>query len=364
MANKFWVGAGSSTNANATTPTNWALTSGGANDAAIPTTGDAVIFDGVGANAQDNCVWNIADSFIAFDTQGYTGTMSGSSAITISGNDAGAPASVTFRWGSGMTRTYTGAVTFTGASGTVTITNNGKNFGSNVTLNGAASFAPSDGFNASGSSGLTITVGNWNGGGFNFQFPRLIATGSGTRAITLGAGTYTITDPDGAAWELRGTNITLVTTGATIVYSGTQTASRTFGSPTGADYSNATINLSNASRKTFACILSGTNVIYGALNLTNVGNLQLQSSQTHIFTAQPTFGGTSSLQPIMQSQTSGTVATASTDIALTFDYVFFQGLTKAGTGSITGTNSFDGGSNTGLSISGPSGGGTAHILGG
>ena len=43
MANKFWVGGTGTWDA--TTTTNWSLTSGGAGGAAVPTSADAVIID-------------------------------------------------------------------------------------------------------------------------------------------------------------------------------------------------------------------------------------------------------------------------------------------------------------------------------
>jgi hypothetical protein len=80
---KYWVGNGSTENWSATAPTNWSDSSGGTNDAAVPTSADNVIFDsGSGLSIID-----IATTILSFTvTTGFTGTLQHSAILTIAGN--------------------------------------------------------------------------------------------------------------------------------------------------------------------------------------------------------------------------------------------------------------------------------------
>lgn len=82
MAELWWVGGGSSTNWNATEPTNWSLTSGGDNDAPLPASGDYVYF-----NSSADCRVNLnPPALTGWDMTGYTGAMSASGVRTVSIN--------------------------------------------------------------------------------------------------------------------------------------------------------------------------------------------------------------------------------------------------------------------------------------
>lgn len=74
-ASRYWVGGGSSANWNATANTNWASTSGGANNASVPTSADDVFFDGAGTNGNTNCTATGADCLTFTRSDGYTSTI-------------------------------------------------------------------------------------------------------------------------------------------------------------------------------------------------------------------------------------------------------------------------------------------------
>ena len=71
---KYWVGGGSSANWGATSPTNWALTSGGANNAAVPTSSDNVFFD-ANSGSGTSIISLTTQSVKSLDMTGYTGTL-------------------------------------------------------------------------------------------------------------------------------------------------------------------------------------------------------------------------------------------------------------------------------------------------
>lgn len=82
-ASRYWVGGGSSVNWNATANTNWAATSGGANNQSVPTSADDVIFDTTASPATISATITIL-SFTK--TSGYTGTITRSATLTVAGN--------------------------------------------------------------------------------------------------------------------------------------------------------------------------------------------------------------------------------------------------------------------------------------
>lgn len=128
-ATRYWVGGGSSSNWNATGPTNWSATSGGANNASSPGLTDDVIFDGVGATANTNSGISASVTILSYTvSSGYTANINhgNGTTLTVAGN---------VTWHSGFTFTGAGAMTI---SATSTITSGGKTFGGQITLSGAS----------------------------------------------------------------------------------------------------------------------------------------------------------------------------------------------------------------------------------
>lgn len=123
-ASRYWATTlGSSSNWNATANTSWSATSGGANNASVPTSADSIFLD-----ANSNAVSTISANITVFsvDCNGFTGTLTHNSGITLTISGA----SGIFRLSAGMTytrgSTTTSAIKFTATSGTNQITTNGK----------------------------------------------------------------------------------------------------------------------------------------------------------------------------------------------------------------------------------------------
>ena len=125
-ASRYWVGAGSSTNWNATSNTNWGATSGGVNNQSVPASSDDVIFDGAGGgNGASTISAGITILSLSF-TIGYTNTVTINSSPTIAGN-----------FTDQTQHTWAGSAGLY-LSGTVTITSNGKTFPNAVYFTGTA----------------------------------------------------------------------------------------------------------------------------------------------------------------------------------------------------------------------------------
>lgn len=182
-------------------------------------------------------------------------------------------------------------------------------------------------------------------------------TGTGTRTLNMGDGIWTVSGTTGTVWDCGViTNLTFNANSSTLAFSATPTSSRTinFG---GLTYNIVTITNSVASSRTIIWSV-GNPTFTGAVTLSNVLNLRLSGTQAYTFNGGLTYNGTSTTQAALYTDGAGTpAATVNVAGAVSLAWLFIQNITKGGAGSITATNSFDAGGNTGVTITGPSGGG-------
>ncbi len=374
MADRYWVGGGASTNWDATGNTNWSATSGGSNNASVPTTGDNVVFNG--SSGAGTSVMNVALSLNSFDCNGFTGTLTHNAlTLTITGNDAGSLNGVTFRLASGMT--YTAAsqsriVTFTATSGTSTITTAGKTLGALV-LNGAGgTFSLGDNLTTfvASAAGITLTAGTFTDNNHNVTIPCFLSTNSNTRVVTLGTGTaWTINAPTGTVWDFSTTTGLTINPGtATITFSSAATSSRVFVTG-GKTFPNIAIADSGSTRGELTITSSGGTTTFASLALTAPTNVTFTSGQTTTISNAFTLTGTAfnSLNTLRASNSAqGVVATISIASGTpTLAYAYLQSMAFTGGATFTAPNSYNGGANTGITITGPStSSGGAQIIGG
>lgn len=122
-ASRYWVGGGANSNWNATGNTNWGSTSGGTNNASVPTSVDDVIFDGAGVNGNTNSTISADTTILSLDiTTGYTATMTHNAVLNIAGN---------WTFTSGYTIAGSSSITIVAAS---TITSNGRTWPNALTI--------------------------------------------------------------------------------------------------------------------------------------------------------------------------------------------------------------------------------------
>jgi hypothetical protein len=163
--------------------TTYSLTTGGPADGANPTATDNVFLDANSGQLTVNASFTCAN----FNCTGYTGTLSGSSSMVITG--------ATFKLVAGMTYSHTGGITFTGANagGPVSMDFAGKTMNS-VTYNG-----PGIAFNflsaliidpAAGT--FALTAGNVDVNGFDLSARILSSSNSNVRSLDLGGSTLTL----------------------------------------------------------------------------------------------------------------------------------------------------------------------------
>jgi hypothetical protein len=176
MADRYWVGGTASWDG--TAGTKWATTSGGAGGASVPTSADDVFFDANSTGTVTIATGNTGAKSI--NCTGFTGTLTGTAAITISG-------SITLA--TGMTYSHTGLVTF---NADATINSAGKNFspfdvnGSGITVQLGAALTTASNQNT------TITQGTFTTNNFAFTTSNINSSNSNTRTINFGSSTVAI----------------------------------------------------------------------------------------------------------------------------------------------------------------------------
>jgi hypothetical protein len=180
----YWVGG----TGNWSSTTKWSTSSGGVSGAAIPTSLDAVNFDSLSnataytatIDAGLTAIAKCASFTMAGPATGNV-TFAGTVAIAFHGN-------VSFA-ATGITRTYTGAMSLAGNS-SYTFTTNGQALSSIVTVIGVgATWTLGSAF--SNANSFTVTYGSFSTSGSNYSFSPTSLASSGTtvRSLSLNAST-------------------------------------------------------------------------------------------------------------------------------------------------------------------------------
>ena len=353
MANRYWVGGGSSTNWNATGNTNWSASSGGANNASVPGTGDNVFFD---ANSgAGNAVISASQSIGTLDCTGYTGTLTSNSSTTLTVDGA----SGVIKFGSGMTMALhsTAFIAITGATGTITITSNGKVI-TNLTINAPGGLVQlADALRVGdGTSGrvLTLTAGHFDANDQDVYAESVASSNTNTRTLSMGSGTWRLIRPSGSAnvWSFSTvTNLTFNKETANIIITGpgSSTLNANFAGG-GLTYNDVTFN-APAAGVARTTLISGANT-FAHLNIGAGWSVALSANQT--IQNAPTWVGTPA-QPIIfygsDQFTARTISVASGTVSLLWGVL--QNITGAGGATFTSANTMNAGGVTGWTVNKP-----------
>lgn len=196
----------------------------------------------------------------------------------------------------------------------------------------------------------------------NVTLSTFSATGSATKTLNMGDGTWTITNGGSTVWDCTTcTNLTLNANSSTLVFASTQSVNKSY--PLGGKTFN-NIAITNATNAAFLndFASAGNFTVSGTFTLNgNVRLVRLGASQTVTITGAWTWDGAQSATNVLINA-SGT-ATVSVGAANTLSWLSIQQVTKSGAGSITVNNGFDAGGNTSVTINAPSGGGNGQCIG-
>jgi hypothetical protein len=308
----------------------WAATSGGAGGESVPTSADNVFFD---SNSLGAFVAIAAGNTGAgsINCTGFTGALSGNTAITVSG-------SITLV--AGMGYTYTGALTF---NGTGTLTTAGKTL-SAVTVNGSGiTVTLGDALNLSTNT-LTVTQGTFDTSNYNLTANLISSNNANTRTISLGSSTITLA----AATPVDFTNTTNLTFNA-----GTSQINCTNTTPVfngnGLTYYNVTFTNGDLTAKT----INGANTFNNlTANSTTTGLMNVVFSANQTVNGTFTAAGNSVINRVfVRSDVIGTTRTI-TAAALSANDCDFRDTTITGAAAgTTPTRAGDCGGNTGITFS-------------
>jgi hypothetical protein len=263
----------------------WALTSGGAGGQAVPTSADDVFFSSLSTGTCTISTGNTGAKSI--NCTGFTGTLTGTAAITVSG-------SITLV--AGMTYSYTGSLLINATS---TLTSGGKTHGpitfrnlsgGTLTLGSACTLGTTRNFD--------LSAGTLNLNGFTLSTGVFQNNTGDTRAITFGSANIALTTTTAAA------SILVIQTGTNFSWTGTGGFTRNQAATANIDIfglgggtvSNA-VNLTvNAGSSTLTFVTAGwiknlifsgsTCTVAGSVNM--AGNLTLASGGTYT-SVVPTF---------------------------------------------------------------------------
>jgi hypothetical protein len=286
----YWVAGGTG---NWSSATNWSATDGGASGAGPPTTGDDAFFT-VNSGA-GTATMSANFSLRNLDFTGFVGTWGGAGTLTMTGS--------TFKLATGMTRTFTGAITFANTSGTLAITCNGITLDNGVTFNGVGgTFQFQDDFINSTGHGIVHTDGVLDTNGKNVAGASFASTSATTRTLTMTNSTWTISGTSGNPWN------TNVTTGLTLNASG------------------SLIKFTNSTSTGITMLFGPTGITYGDIELagTGSGTLTLASST-----------GTLAARHITVSNSNGATLTESGNVHLSGNLTFNSGYTGLWSGLAT-----------------------------
>ncbi len=341
MANRYWVGGTASWDA--TAGTKWSLTSGGAGGQAVPTASDDVFFDA----ASGAVTVTVSASSVCRDLNftGFTGTFAGSSPIAIS-------SSLTLA--TGMTRTFTGVLTFNSTASGKTITMNGKTLASSITFNGVGGvWTLQD--TANWTSGtVTLTNGTLDTNNVTLSFGAF-SLGAGTKTLTLGSSTVNIASTWNANTNVAnftlnsGTSSIVVTPNGVVFEGGGKTYYNLNWSPTANNarltfrqsntFNNITATPSSVPKAVFISSAAGVTQTINVLTLTGFDathRIQVESS---------TIGSTFTLSAATTSLTN----------------VNFQDCIATGAAAWSGTSIGNALGNTGITFTSPT---TRYWIGG
>jgi hypothetical protein len=311
MADRYWVGGTASWDG--TAGTKWALTSGGLGGQAVPTSADDVFFSNLSTGTCTITTGNTGAKSI--NCTGFTGTIAGSAAITVSG-------SITLV--AGMTYTASGTITI---NATATLTTASKTFGA-LTINGSGITVTLGDALSMASASITITAGTFDTAGYNITAGNLLSNNTNTRTISLNASTVTLS-----------TSVNLTTTTNLTFNAGTSQINLSQATSNLLSSGVTFYNVSFTNTALTLPIITGANTFnnltFAARAASGIGTVTLGANQTINGTLTVQSGATDPTRRLLiASNTIGTARTI-TSAANTIFGADFQDITAAGAASWT-----------------------------
>jgi len=342
---RYWRG-GSGT-WDVTTTTNWSATSGGSGGASVPTSADAVVFDTM-SNATAYTVTCTATQLrcASFTMAGpATGNVTWAGTAPIAMHDNVSLAAT------GITRSYTGAITLSGSSTGRTLTTNGNALSSSQIVISGQNSEWSLG-SALNCSTMNAFIGTFNTANYNITAAQLtlgvdLNTNTATTPSTLNLGSSTITlsnsNPFNVGFKIDST-FNAATSQITI----------TNASPTFAGSGKTFYNVSFTDTTAGTVILNGANTFnnlsFTGITASGLKVVSVAANQTINGTLTISAGTNATMRLFVRSDTIGTTRTL-TCAAFSGTDVDFRDITIAGAAApVSGTRLGDCKGNSGITF--------------
>jgi hypothetical protein len=334
----YWVtAAGGSWSGN-----NWAASSGGgASTDNFPLAQDTAVIENTGLNTSATVTLDAPVPYfgtIDMSTRTNAMTLAGSTAYTVYGD---------WKFGSGVTRSYTGGLTFSGRN-TQTITSAGKAFAQAFTIDSYGGIVElADALNI-GSTNLTVTNGTFDTKNYNVTASALLSGNSNVRTIKLGSSTVTLTVSGNTILFQTSDNLTfdagtssIVQTGAGVNFNG---GGQTFYDVSFTSTAASTHNINQSNTFNSLSITAPSSA--GLRQVTFAGNQTINGTLT-------VSGATAVRRIFLRSDTLGTTSTLTVN-SLSATDCDFRDITIAGTAAGSSpTRAGDCGGNTGITFPAP-----------
>ena len=338
---RYWRGGTGTWDA--TTTTNWSTTSGGVSGASVPTSADAVIFDSL-SNATAYTVTCTATQLrcAALTFAGpATGnvTWAGTAPLAIHGNTSLAA--------TGITRSYTGAITLTGSSTGRTLTTNGVALASATNLNGVGCGWTLGSALDIGSNVFTLTNGAFDTASYATSLARFVnVAGGNTTALTLGSSTITAT---AEGLQINGLGFTLnAGTSQFNLSSGSVNLGALAGDPV--TFYNVTLTNTAATQSQFYGANTFNNLTFAGRTSAGITPTIFRANQTINGTLTLSAGTNATMRTFVRSDTIGTTRTL-TCAAFSGTDADFRDITIAGAAApVSGTRLGDAKGNSGITF--------------
>jgi hypothetical protein len=269
-------------------------------------------------------------------------TLAGSTAIVGIHDDITLPAT-------GLTRTYTGAITLSGSATGKTLTTNGVALASSITINGVgAEWALADALNI-GNGTFNVTRGSFDTANYNLTCNNLTSSTNDTRSITLGSSTISFSGVAiqfGTSENSRA-NFTFTAGTSQINISG-QTVTFTGNNQT---FYNVSFTDTTITSAAFVGANTFNNLSFAGRTSAGISNVPLFADQTINGTLTLSAGTNATMRTFVRSDTIGTTRTLTCAAVASLTDIDFRDITIAGAAApVSGTRLGDGKGNSGITF--------------
>jgi hypothetical protein len=339
---RYWVGG----TGNWSNTARWSTGSGGGSGASVPRSHDDVVFNSLSNATAYTATVDTVTGGIRAKSLTIAGPASGN--VTLAGSTAivGIHGNVAFP-ATGMTRTYTGAITLSGSSAGRTLTTNGVALNSAITVNGVGAGWTLANGTSIGINQLFVTNGSFDTDIYNLTCGSISSAGLNTRSIDFGSSTISSSSsPDFGTTENVRANLTFA--------SGTSQINFSFSSGTINGNNQTFYNVSLTSLFTVSIVINGentyNNLTVGSTTFSGVNSISLSNNQAINGTLTLSAGANATMRTFLQSNAIGTTRTL-TCAAFSATDADFRDITIDGAAApVSGTRLGDAKGNSGITF--------------